>query len=363
MVAGKGLSADWMGAYAGRTVLVTGDTGFKGSWLALWLTELGAKVVGYALPPVRPEDNYFAAGVDEVIAHHDGDIRDVAGLTRLFAETQPDIVFHLAAQSLVLQSYREPGETFDVNVQGTVAVLEAMRATPSVQAGIIVTTDKCYDNHQWPWPYRETDALGGHDPYSASKACAELVTASYRAAFFGGGRVATARAGNVIGAGDWADNRVVPDCVRALREGVPIVMRHPQAVRPWQHVLEPLRGYLMLGARLLTGSEGERASVAEAWNFGPASAEQVPVERLVAAAIARWGSGSAVAQVRDGAPREAQLLALDISKARTRLSWAPVLSFQETVALTIDGYRVDGAPADVRRHRLDQIAAYLERVT
>lgn len=341
--------------YRGKTVLVTGHTGFKGSWLALWLSQLGARVVGYALPPARPEDNYVAAGVGELLEHHEADVRDQATLTQCFREVQPDVVFHLAAQSLVLQSYREPAATFDVNVQGTVAVLEAARLTPSVRSIVIVTTDKCYDNRHWPWPYRETDALGGHDPYSASKACAELVAASYRASFFGGARVATARAGNVIGAGDWADHRIVPDCVRALRAGQPIVLRHPNAVRPWQHVLEPLRGYLMLGARLY-----DDASVADAWNFGPPTDEQVTVRSLVERAIASWGSGTIEVAAADGAKKEAMLLALDISKAR-QLGWQPLLTWSEAVQMTVEGYRVSGGPAVVRAERLAAIERFMER--
>ncbi len=343
--------------YRGKTVLVTGHTGFKGSWLALWLSQLGAKVVGYALAPARAEDNYVAAGVGELLEHHDADVRDQATLTQCFREVQPDVVFHLAAQSLVLQSYREPAATFDVNVQGTVAVLEAARLTQSVRSIVIVTTDKCYDNRHWPWPYRETDALGGHDPYSASKACAELVAASYRASFFGGAKVATARAGNVIGAGDWADHRIVPDCVRALRAGEPIVLRHPNAVRPWQHVLEPLRGYLMLGARLY-----DDPSAAEAWNFGPPTDEQVTVHALVEQVIASWGTGQLQVSEVEAAQKEAMLLALDISKAR-RLGWRPLLTWAEAVQMTVEGYRVTGGPAVVRAERLAAITRYMERAS
>jgi CDP-glucose 4,6-dehydratase len=340
---------------------VSGDTGFKGSWLALWLSKLGAKVVGYALPPVAG-GNWDRAGVGECVAHRDGDIRDGAALAAYVRQTRPDVAFHLAAQSLVLEGYASPSETFDVNVQGTVAFLEALRHS-SVRAAVIVTTDKCYENRHDASAYRETDMLGGVDPYSASKACAELVTAAYRASFFAGEdatRIATARAGNVIGAGDWGDHRLLPDCMRALRRGEPIHLRQANAVRPWQHVLEPLAGYLMLGAAL-AGNDGAR--FAEAWNFGPPAADGVTVGALVAEVIDAWGGGEAIATPVDGAPYEALALTLDAAKAEARLGWRPVLTLKEAIALTVAGYRADleRDDASVRADRLAQIDAFMAR--
>ncbi len=344
--------------YRRKTVLVTGHTGFKGSWLALWLSKLGAKVVGYALPPARAEDNYVAAGVAELVEDFDADVRDQATLSQCFREVQPDVVFHLAAQSLVLQSYQEPAATFDVNVQGTVAVLEAARLTPSVRSIVIVTTDKCYDNRHWPWPYRETDALGGHDPYSASKACAELVAASYRAAFFGGAKVATARAGNVIGAGDWADNRIVPDCVKAWSSGNVVELRNPHSTRPWQHVLEPLSGYLSLAVALSQRPELH----AEPFNFGPRAQQNHSVLELVQQMAlhwdqVRWEDASKSAK----GPYESGLLKLNCDKALHYLRWHAVMDFEDTVGATARWYRAYyQQPETVAATTREQIGAYTE---
>jgi CDP-glucose 4,6-dehydratase len=338
---------------------LTGDTGFKGSWLALWLTRLGAEVHGYALPPERAEDNWSRCEVGALITHVDGDIRDAPRMLEAARAAEPEVVFHLAAQPLVLDSYARPAYTFDVNVVGTAHVLDVVRALPSVRAAVIVTTDKCYENQGFVWGYRETDPLGGHDPYSASKACAELVVAAYRRSFFGApgaARVATARAGNVLGAGDWADNRIVPDAIRALSRGLPVPVRNPDAVRPWQHVLDPVAGYLQLGHALATSDDPTR--FASAWNFGPSPLERVPVHELVDALIAAWGDGSRELTPQREAPHEAHILTLDSARARLELRWRPRLGFAELVRFTVDGYRAElgSAPSDCERVRASRIA-------
>jgi CDP-glucose 4,6-dehydratase len=345
--------------YRGQTVLVTGDTGFKGSWLCLWLRRLGANVVGYALPPQAPEDNFVACGLGSRIHHVDGDVRDLAHLQAVFTEHSPVVAFHLAAQPLVLASYEDPIETFSTNVMGTAHFLECVRQTPSVRAAVNVTTDKVYENLEQSVGYHEGDRLGGHDPYSASKAASELVTTSYRRAFLhgpGAARVATARAGNVIGGGDWAANRIFPDCIRALQKRQPIVLRNPGAVRPWQHVLEPLYGYLLLGARLL-GDDGERFE--GAWNFGPREDTTVPVAALARAVVEAWGHGSVETPPQEpGAARETTLLKLDIRKAVAEIGWRPALDFDGLVRFSVDGYRVEGDHDAFTAARTAQIAAY-----
>ena len=345
--------------YRGKTVLVTGDTGFKGSWLCLWLERLGAEVVGYALPPKTPQDNYVVCGVAGRIQHLDGDVRDLSRLSTLFSETSPDIAFHLAAQPLVIASYEDPIETFATNVMGTANFLECVRRTDSVRAAVNITTDKVYENLEQRAGYRETDRLGGHDPYSASKAASELVTTSYQKSFMhteGSARIASARAGNVIGGGDWAENRIFPDCVRALQAGEPIVVRNPDAVRPWQHVLEPLYGYLMLGARLL-GEGGD--DFQGGWNFGPEPETTVPVGALVGEIISAWGQGEVHTPPRPpSAVHEATLLTLDITKAKAQLGWTPLLDLHGLVTFSVDGYRVEGDIEAFASARFAQIAAY-----
>lgn len=349
-----------LGGYRGKTILVTGDTGFKGSWLATWLLELGARVVGYALAPVTPRDNYVLCGLADRITHIDGDVRDHAKLAEAIASHKPDVVFHLAAQPLVLESYKAPRETFETNVMGTVNVLEAVRHASSVRAVVVVTSDKCYENQAWLWGYRESDPMGGHDPYSASKGAAELIAASMRRSFFSApsaAAIATVRAGNVIGAGDWAANRIVPDCIRSLAAGEPIVIRHPKAVRPWQHVLDALHGYLQVGARLVT--DGAASAFASAWNFGPTQQTMVPVVGLVDAVIAAWGSGSFRIDRDPNAPDEARFLHLDISKALNQLGWRPALGLEQMVAFTVEGYRAELAETGgVFDHRVAQIRAF-----
>lgn len=327
--------------YRGRKVLVTGHTGFKGSWLALWLQRLGADVVGFSLDPPSDPNLFEAIDLGAEVRGRRIDIRDFGPLSRGFEEEQPEVVFHLAAQPIVRLSYREPRETFQTNVMGTVNVLEAARLTGSVRALVNVTSDKCYENREWLWGYRETDHLGGSDPYSASKACSELVTASYLKSYFArasgedttGMAVASARAGNVIGGGDWGADRLIPDCVRAFASGRPLHLRYPRAVRPWQHVLDPLCGYLLLGAKLLGGA----ADFGGAWNFGPAEAELWPVERVVSRVFELLGSGEYTVDAGPK-PHEAGLLKLDCSKARALLGWRPRLSTAEALAQTATWY-------------------------
>ena len=327
--------------YSGKTVLVTGDTGFKGSWLSLWLSKLGATVIGLGLPPVTSEDNFVLAGVGRRIRHIDGDIRDPEIVSEILRDTQPDFVFHLAAQALVLDSYRDPHATFTTNIVGTLNVLEAIRNDPCVKAAVMITSDKCYENREWYHGYRESDPLGGRDPYSASKGAAEIVISSYIRSFFSGENtpaVASVRAGNVIGGGDWGKERIVPDCIRALTAGYPIEIRNPQAVRPWQHVLDPLSGYLSLGSAL--ARDGKKFS--GAWNFGPCHQNAVSVQALVEEIIRQWGSGSFRIDAMENACAESKILMLDISKAVHVLGWSPCLSLEEAIRFTIGEYRVGG---------------------
>ena len=342
--------------WRGRRVFLTGHTGFKGGWLSLWLAELGAEVHGYALAPPTEPNLFTTAGVEKRLAASTlADIRDAAKLEQAMQAARPEVVLHLAAQPLVRQSYAEPVETFAVNVMGTVNLLEAVRRTPGVKAVVNVTTDKCYENREWVWPYRENEALGGHDPYSSSKACSELVTAAWRRSFLdaAGVQLASARAGNVIGGGDWAADRLLPDFLRALDAGKPLVVRSPQATRPWQHVLEPLSGYLMLAERLCT----EGAAFAEAWNFGPDEADARPVEWIVETLCARMTDAT---WQRDTAPQphEAHTLRLDSAKAHARLGWQPCWNLQRALEATLDWHQAWKAGTDMADFSLRQIRAY-----
>ena len=354
------------GVWTGQSVFVTGHTGFKGSWLSSWLAAMGASVHGYSLSPPTAPSLFDAAAVPASLASDvRADLADLAQLRAAIVRAQPRVVFHLAAQSLVRESYRDPVGTFATNVIGTGNVLEAVRGVESVRAVIVVTTDKVYLNDERGRAYRESDPLGGHDPYSASKAAAELVAASYRASFFSAPReqaphVATVRAGNVIGGGDWAADRLVPDCLRSFARHQPVQLRYPDAVRPWQHVLEPLAGYLMLAARLIA-DDGQR--FAAAWNFGPDESGDATVLDVARAIALGWGP-PAVVTVADGPPppHEAGLLRLDSSAARELLGWQPRWGLPQAIAKTVQWHRAFEAGDDMRVVTLQQISEYMESV-
>jgi CDP-glucose 4,6-dehydratase len=344
-----------------RRVFLTGHTGFKGGWLAHWLAGRGAVIRGYALDPAGETSFFSAAAVGEVLEDVRGDIRDGKKLESAIGEFRPEVVFHLAAQPLVRRSYADPLGTYSTNVMGTAKVLETVRRTPSVRAVVCVTTDKCYENREWVWPYRETDRLGGYDPYSSSKACAELVAAAYRSSFFPVERfaehrmgLATARAGNVIGGGDWSEDRLIPDLIRGFQAGRPVAIRHPKAIRPWQHVLEPLHGYVRIAEGLLAG----RAEFATAYNFGPSEGEEWAVERVAARMAELWGDGARWVCEGDGGGHEARLLRLDASKARAELKWRPRLGTETALEWTMAWYREWREGAEMRRGTSRQITAY-----
>ncbi len=330
--------------FSDRSVLITGHTGFKGAWLSLWLDRLGARVSGYALPPATRPNLFAAAGIEGRLARHQiGDVRDAAGLAQEVQAGVPELIFHLAAQATVRASYREPAATFATNTMGTINLLEAVRRAGRPCVVIVVTTDKVYENREWVHGYRETDRLGGVDPYSTSKAAAELVVAAYRRSFFPpervaehGVKLATVRAGNVLGGGDWSEDRIVPDAIRALSQGEPFVVRNPGAIRPWQHVLEPLSGYLLLAARMLADDDPRWC---EAWNFGPPPGRLHTVAELADAVVQAWGAGRWTSETQDGAPHEAGLLQLSIAKARARLGWHPRWDFATTIQRTVAWYR------------------------
>ena len=324
--------------YKDRVVLVTGHTGFKGSWLAAWLTLLGAKVVGFSAYLPSIPCNFVACNLEEIVVNIQGDVRDINSLSAVFSEYEPEIVFHLAAQPLVKESYSDPKLTFDTNVGGTINILECIRSSRGLKAAVIITSDKCYQNFDWLWGYRENDKLGGSDPYSASKACAELVFYAYVKSFFSGGqsvRICTTRAGNVIGGGDWAEARIVPDCVRAWSEGKKVFIRNPDATRPWQHVLEPLSGYLWLGANLLKS----HSLHGESFNFGPAQSVNKSVRELIESFLSVWGAGGWKHEAPTDGNKENVLLKLCCDKALHLLNWHPVLSFDETIHMTAEWYK------------------------
>jgi CDP-glucose 4,6-dehydratase len=356
-------------AYRGQRVLVTGHTGFKGAWLTLWLQHLGARVTGYALAPDTDPSPFTLLGLEGLCDHTLGDLRDLSALRDTVRRAAPTHVFHLAAQPLVRRSYLRPLETLETNVQGTAHLLEALRLERARAAVVIVTSDKCYENRETLEGYREDDPVGGHDVYSMSKGAAELVTASWRRSFFPperlaehGVAVASARAGNVVGGGDFAEDRLVPDAVRALAGGAPIPVRNPDAVRPWQHVLEPLAGYLLLGARLAGHGVGDPARYCRAWNFGPALGEPRPVRALVESLLRHWGAGAWEDLHRPGAVHEAKLLQLNVDRAREALRWVPRWGFERTVAHTVRWYKTwhqGGSPEVLRALSLEQARGYL----
>lgn len=343
-----------------KRVLVTGHTGFKGSWISLWLSHLGADVIGVALEPHTEPNIYRLAALADIVDSRVLDIRDAQAVYDVVEETRPDIVIHLAAQSLVRLSYDDPIGTYATNVMGTVHLLDAVRRVGGTRAFINVTSDKCYENFEWPWPYRETDQVGGRDPYSNSKGCAELVTMAFRRSFFGGGDSCTAlasvRAGNVIGGGDWATDRLLPDCIRAISIGRPVQIRNPDAVRPWQHVLEPLTGYLLLAEQ----SCAEPAKFSEAWNFGPVMEDARPVRWIVDRMISQWGDDASWELQPDGHLHEATELRVDSSKAQTYLGWRPRLDIGAAIDWTVEWYRGHLSGMDARALCLDQIDRYQE---
>lgn len=344
--------------WQGRRVFLTGHTGFKGSWLALWLTRMGAEVTGFSLPATSP--SLFAqARVGELLNHVEGDIRDLAAVDAAMAEADPEIVFHLAAQPIVRLSYEQPVETFATNVQGTIHVLDACRRAANLKAAVCITSDKCYENREWIWPYRENDPMGGHDPYSASKGAAELVISAYRRSFFNGGaRIASVRAGNVIGGGDWARDRLVPDIVRALIAGEKPLIRSPYAVRPWQHVLEALGGYLLIAGHLALG----RDWAATGWNFGPAEDDTRPVSWIAERMCSVWGAAGwtngAEGPARAAQPHEAGMLKLDCAKARSELGWRPAYTLDKALTRIVEWHRAVDGGADARAVSLDQLEEY-----
>lgn len=346
-----------------KHVFLTGHTGFKGAWLSIWLNALGARVTGYALDPPTDPSLYKLAGVESLLTSIIADVRDPSRLRAEMVQAAPDIVIHMAAQPLVRDSYKIPVETYAINVMGTVHLLEAVRACPSVRSVVNVTTDKVYENREWVWGYRENEPFGGYDPYSNSKGCSELVTAAYRSSYFNPSdyerhrvALATARAGNVIGGGDWATDRLVPDIIRSLLAGAPVQIRNPHAIRPWQHVLEPLSGYLLLAQRLFESG----ARFAQGWNFGPLEEDAQPVEWLTDRLCTEWGEGACYELDRGNHPHEAHYLKLDCSKARTELGWRPRWGLEQALASIVAWTRVYRSGGDLRKECLRQITAYGE---
>lgn len=332
----------FLNAYKDKIILITGHTGFKGSWLSLLLAELGAKIVGYSLEPPTKPNLFGSINLKDKITHIIGDVRDEKHLISVFEKYCPEFIFHLAAQPLVRFSYKEPKLTYETNVIGTLNILETIRKTKSVKVCIIVTSDKCYENKEWVYGYRETDPLGGYDPYSSSKSCAELITTAYRHTFFNSKdfsrthnvALSTVRAGNMMGGGDWGEDRIIPDCVRALSKGQTIIIRNPSAIRPWQYVLEPLSGYLLLGALMYKHG----TAYSDRWNFGPEDTNLITVEELTKSVIKCWGDGNYKID-NSCHPYEAKTLKLDISKARGLLGWKPIYDIYETVDKTINWYK------------------------
>ena len=351
--------------WKGKRVLLTGHTGFKGGWLSLWLQSMGAQVVGYALAPPTNPSLFEVAQVGQGMTSIIGDIRDLAQLKKVFAEHKPEIVIHMAAQPLVRYSYVEPVETYSTNVMGTVNLLEAVRSTGSVRAVVNVTTDKCYENREWVWGYRENEAMGGYDPYSSSKGCAELVTAAYRKSYFHsekykehGVAIASGRAGNVIGGGDWADDRLIPDIMRAITGGKPVHIRNPNAIRPWQHVLEPLSGYLILAQKLFE----DGATYAEGWNFGPNDEDAKPVQWIVEKLTQSWDEGASWLLDGGDHPHEAHYLKLDCSKAKARLNWYPRWHLEEALSKIVEWQRKYHQREHMQAVTLEQIEIYSKGV-
>lgn len=346
--------------WRGRKVFLTGHTGFKGGWMSLWMQSLGANLKGFSLEPPTSPSLFEIASISDGMTSDIGDVRDLTRLTHSLQTFQPEIVFHMAAQPLVRYSYKNPVETYATNLMGTVHLLEAVRQTPSVKAVVIITTDKCYENREWAWGYRENEPMGGFDPYSNSKGCAELATAAYRSSFFNpenfsrhGVAIATVRAGNVIGGGDWAGDRLIPDILMAIEKGSPVTIRNPNAIRPWQHVLEPISGYMQLAERMI--SDGPTYS--EAWNFGPNDNDARPVSWIVDRMVNIWGNGASWQIDNSEQPHEATYLKLDISKAKTKLQWQPRINLDQALEWIIEWHKayLDGrSMQDVTKQQIMQ---------
>lgn len=350
--------------YKGKTVLVTGHTGFKGSWLSIWLNLLGARVIGYSLDPYTENDNFVVSNIKDKIIDIRGDIRDFDKLSNVFSKYNPEIVFHLAAQPLVRLSYEMPKETYEINVMGTINVLECIRKTANSKIGIMVTTDKCYENKEQIWSYRENDAMGGYDPYSSSKGCCELIIASYRNSFMNpkkfnlhGKSIASVRAGNVIGGGDWSKDRIVPDTIRALINNEIIEIRNPNSIRPWQHVLEPLNGYLLLGKKM----NEDGAKYCEGWNFGDNQERMFYVKDIVGMIIEKWGKGSWLEKSSEESLHESSILTLDCTKAKKYLEWKSKLTLEECIEFTIEWYKEYMKSENVYDICVKQIKDYMNK--
>lgn len=350
--------------WRGRRVLITGHTGFKGSWLSLWLQKAGANVIGYALKPPTQPSLFEVADVAEGMISVEGDIREMGLLQKTIAQYRPEIIIHMAAQPLVRYSYQHPAETYATNVMGTVNLLEAVRQAKDIRVVVNITSDKCYENREWVWGYRENEAMGGRDPYSSSKGCAELVSAAYRNSYFSPKTyddhrvgLASARAGNVVGGGDWADDRLIPDIIRAIMAGESVLIRSPNAIRPWQHVLEPLNGYLTLAENLWTSG----ATYAEGWNFGPNDEDVRPVSWIVEQLIQLWGEGARWELDTQANPHEATYLKLDCAKAKNRLKWSPKLDLATTLNWIVEWYRAYLNNENMRRLTETQIERYEAR--
>ena len=355
MVVGKVNPQFWKG----KRVFVTGHTGFKGSWLSLWLQLMGAEVKGFSLAPPTQPALFEVAKVGNNMQTEIGDIRNLQQLSQSIRAFNPDVLLHLAAQPLVRLSYKEPVDTYSTNVMGTVNVLEAARYASNLKSVVIITTDKCYENREWEWGYRENEPMGGHDPYSNSKGCAELVVSAYRRSFFytnDTAAVASARAGNVIGGGDWANDRLIPDILRAFEQQQPVIIRNPLSTRPWQHVLEPLSGYLVLAERLY--NEGN--AFAEGWNFGPKDDDCQPVQWILEKMVQFWGEGARYEWDKSEQPHEANFLKLDCSKAATRLKWHPQWRLADTLEKIVHWHRSWLQGADMQTHCLYEIKGYME---
>ena len=346
--------------WKGKKVFLTGHTGFKGSWLSLWLTSMGAKVTGYALAPNKTPNLFDVLAIDSLIdKSHIADIRDLSSLQKAMSSANPDVVFHMAAQPLVRYSYVNPVETYATNVMGTVHVLESARSINALRATVIVTTDKCYENKEWVWGYRENEPMGGYDPYSNSKGCAELVTSAYRQSYFSnpnsGNKVASARAGNVIGGGDWSEDRLIPDAIKAFEASKPLMIRSPLATRPWQHVLEPLSGYLILAQSLYD----QGLAFASGWNFGPQDEDNRSVQEVVDLLISGWGNSAGWEKEGSEQPHEANLLKLDCSKARAQLGWTPKWDLQNAVKKIVEWQKAYQAKENMQEVSLTQINQYM----